>query len=473
MKNQKEKRPSLAHTLEEFEDAVDILHRSFPEIQVEIIYFGHLIGNEEFERDVHTPLLNIKQSEIERLFKQSQFTKAHTHSEVIDGILKGQVAIFHGKQVHLIDVYGPVARAVTQSEQETVITGPHDAFVESSGPNLSLIRRRLKTSHLKVIKLSVGELSKTDVFLLYIKDIADMEMLQELKDRIEDIEVDAMIENTVLVQLIDEFPNSIFPQFLTTERPDVAVAKLADGGIVCIVDNSPTVVCAPTSFFDFFSSPDDDYQRWPLATATRLMRFLAFFITVGFTALYVSITTFHYEMVPEALLLNLTESRARVPFPPIYEALIMEVVMELLREAGARLPSKIGQTIGIVGGIVIGQAAVQAGLTSNILIIAVAISAIASFSIPSYMMSGAIRLIRFGLIILAGVLGNFGLLFGLTLITLHLCSLTSLGTSYLIPLAPFFLEDWKNTFIRGAYWSLRRRPEQTKTVNKDKNKMKR
>lgn len=181
--------------------------------------------------------------------------------------------------------------------------------------------------------------------------------------------------------------------------------------------------------------------------------------------MYVSVTTFHYEMIPEALLRTLAESRNRVPFPPVYEALLMEIMIELLREAGARLPTKIGQTIGIVGGIVIGQAAVQAGLTSNVLIIAVASSAIASFVIPSYMMSASIRLIRFGVIILTGIWGNMGLVMGISLIVIHLSGLTSLGTSYITPVAPMKPKDWKDIFIRAPFSSLRTRPSQTKTAN--------
>ncbi|WP_279615463.1 spore germination protein [Paenibacillus typhae] len=268
-----------------------------------------------------------------------------------------------------------------------------------------------------------------------------------------------------MTQFIEDMPNSVFPQFLTTERPDVAVSKLTAGRIIVMIDNSPTALSAPASFFEFFSSPDDYYQRWALGTALRLLRYLALVITITFTAMYVSVTTFHYEMIPEALLRTLAESRNRVPFPPVYEALLMEIMIELLREAGARLPSKIGQTIGIVGGIVIGQAAVQAGLTSNVLIIAVASSAIASFVIPSYMMSASIRLIRFGVIILAGIWGNMGLVIGMALIVIHLSGLTSLGTSYITPVAPMKTKDWKDVFIRAPFSMLRSRPSQTRTNN--------
>lgn len=470
--NQDEKTgyPTLPHILQEFQNCNDLVHRTFPMIDVDVIYFGHLIGNEEFDRDVITPLTNIKPNEVKELLQRSQYQRKNDSKSVVVGILSGKVAIFYQEQVYLINVYGPAARSVKESETETVITGPHDAFVESAGTNLSLIRRRIKSSHLKVLKLMVGEITKTDVYLLYIKDIANAELIKKLQERIQLIEIDGVYEGNMLIQLIDEAPLSVFPQFITTERPDVVASKLASGKIIGIVDGSPSVFSAPTSFFEFFTSPDDYYQRWMLGTSLRLMRFMAFVITVSFTAFYVSVTTFHYEMIPEALLTSLAKSRARVPFPPIYEALLMETTIELLREAGARLPNKIGQTIGIVGGIVIGQAAVQAGLTSNILIIAVAISTIASFVIPSYIMSASIRLIRFGLIILAGMLGNLGLMIGVAMIIIHLCGLTNLGTSYLTPIAPMNFTDWKDTFIRAPFRLIKIRPSQSKSSNLKRNR---
>ncbi|MFX3635318.1 MAG: spore germination protein [Candidatus Pristimantibacillus sp.] len=463
---------SLPHTLDNFKDCIDLVHRELPEIHVDLIYFGHLIGSDEFTRDVAIPFTNIQADEVVLLLRRSQYKKISDSKVLIEGILDGSVAIFHQGNTYLINVYRPEARSIQQSETETVITGPHDAFVEDASMNLSLIRRRVKSSHLKVLKLQVGEITKTDVYVLYIDGITNMEYVNELVKRIRDIEMDAIQDATMLIQCIEDFPNSLFPLFPTTERTDSIVSKLVAGRVVGIMDGSPSVFSAPASFFEFFSSPDDYYQRWTLGTATRILRYVAFIITVTFTALYVAITTFHYEMIPEALLLTLTESRSRVPFPPIYEALLMEVTIELLREAGARLPTKIGQTIGIVGGIVIGQAAVQAGLTSNILIIAVASSAIASFVIPSYVMSASIRLIRFGLIFLAGILGIFGLMMGIALIVISLAGLTSLNTSYLTPLAPMNFKDWLDVFIRAPFWSFKKRPSQSKSPNEVKNKMK-
>ncbi|MFC6453882.1 spore germination protein [Paenibacillus vulneris] len=465
--------PSLNQTLNEFRDCADLVHRSYADIGIDLLYFGPLVNSDTLLGDVVNSLLGLQKEQVARYLQQSQFHLASNMKDVVKGILAGQAAIFFKEQAYLADVYGPPSRSVSISETETVITGPHDAFTEEAGVNLSLIRRRVKSSHLKVIKLSVGEVTKTDVYLLYIQDIANEAYVEEAILRIRNIEIDEVFDTNMLIQYIDDSPYSIFPQFHTSERPDAIASKLVAGRIVGITDGSPSAFSAPTSFFEFFSSSDDYYQRWLIGTATRLLRLLAFGITIIFTALYVSITTYHYEMIPENLLITIAESRSRVPFPPVYEAFLMEITIELLREAGARLPTKIGQTIGIVGGIVIGQAAVQAGLTSNILIIAVASSAISSFVIPSYVMSASIRLLRFGLILLAGLAGNFGLAVGIAAIVVHMSGITSLGTSYLTPVAPSQMKDWKDMFIRAPFNLLTARPTQSNTPNKVRNKMRR
>ena len=467
------KRPTLEHTLAELKDCTDVIHRTFPHIQTHIVYFPTMTDPNLLMDDVIIPLTHVNEQDVDNLLMQSQFVETTDPKKCIIDILSGHVAIFRGEQTYTVYAFGPQSRQVQTSEMETVITGPHDAFVEDAEKNISLIRRRLKSSHLKAIRIGVGEITKTNVFVLYLQDIANPDIVQKFIDRIKGIETDSVLDNNMLVQMIDENPNSVFPQYMTTERPDAAVSKLLGGKVIAVSDGSPSAICGPTSFFEFFASPEDYYQRWALGTGLRLLRLIAFIITLTFTAFYVSITTFHYEMVPKDLLVSLAESRNKVPFPPLMEALLMEITIELLREAGARLPTKIGQTIGIVGGIVIGSAAVEAGLYSNILIIVVASSAIASFVIPSYTMSASIRLLRFGLIFAAGMWGNIGLILGLGAIIIHLSGVTNLGTSYLTPIAPMTFSDWKDTFLRAPLWSLNNRSSQSKAVNHERNKMKR
>ncbi|TMU86654.1 spore germination protein [Bacillus sp. BHET2] len=462
----------FSHVLEQFQDCEDLRYRHFKEHGIQFIYFDNLVNRQILKEELLDWVNKGETSEVQRDIDSSGLNEITSNKQAVVGVLNGDVVLSFENRVFSLKAGGGEKRSIEESETESIILGPHEAFIESAEVNIGLIRKRLKSSHLKTMSLSAGEITKTSITIMYIEDIAPKEELEFLKKRINDIEYTGILDTNILVQMIDDQPLSPFPQFFTTERPDVGASKLLAGKIIGIVDGSPYIFCAPVSFFDFFQSVDDYSQRWMTGTFIRLLRMFAFIITVAFTAIYVSITTFHYEMVPQELLPSLIESRSKVPFPPLIEAIFLELVIELLREAGARLPTKIGQTIGIVGGIVIGQAAVEAGITSNILIIAVAISAISSFVIPSYVMSASIRIVRFSFILLAGFWGNMGLVFGLGLLVIHLTTLTSLKTPYMIPFSPTFFNDWLDTIIRAPYMLIKDRPEQVRTTNEDINKMK-
>ncbi|SFB39020.1 GerA spore germination protein [Cohnella sp. OV330] len=466
-------KPTLALVAESVKGCADCLHEKLAGSGAELIYFPTLVDLDCLQRDLIRPLSQASPEQLNSLLSGAPYRTATDLKSCAKSIMDGAAAVFAGQDVYLFDAPKSTGRKIEQSETETIITGPHDGFVEALEENLGVIRKRIRSPKLKSVALEVGEVAKTRAILLYVEGLANEQFVTMLTDRIQDIEIDGVSDANMLVQLIDENPNSLFPQYLTTERPDAVVSKLLGGRIAVILDGSPSVFSAPTAFLEFFSSPDDYYQRWPIGTALRILRLIGFLITICFTAFYVSVTTFHYEMIPHTMLLNLAESRSRVPFPPLIEALLMETTIELLREAGARLPTKIGQTIGIVGGIVIGQAAVQAGFTSNILIIAVAISAIASFVIPSYIMSASLRLIRFGLIVLAGILGNLGLIFGIGFLVVHMAGVTNLGTSYLTPIAPAKFMDILDTLVRGPFWALKKRPSLSRSPNKTRAKIKR
>lgn len=453
-------------TLTELGDCFDLVHRSFNQDEIHIIYLSSLVDSQTLEWEILSPLREMSFNIFDKSFQQSLFKLENNQEEVINGIVDGNVSMFTGENSYLINVSGFEERAISQSESETVINGPHDSFNEVLKTNVSLIRRRIRSPRLKMIKLSVGEISKTKVLLIYIEGIANMEIVNHLKERIRSVEVDSITDSNVLIQIIDDHQNSPFPQFYTTERPDIAVSKLYAGKIIGLVDDSPSIFCTPSSFFDFFESPDDYNQRWIIGTGVRILRYMALSITLILTAFYVSICTYHYEMIPQSLLQSIMQSRSRVPFPPIVEAIFLELVIELLREAGARLPTKIGQTIGIVGGIVIGQAAVEAGITSNILIIVVAVSAIASFIVPSYIMSASIRIVRFLFIIMAGFMGNIGIFFALGIVTIHLTGLTNLSSPYFMPISPTFFKDWMDSIVRGPYYKINKgQPAQSMTQN--------
>ncbi|WP_419887366.1 spore germination protein [Neobacillus niacini] len=440
----------LKRFVNKFSNSSDLSVTEFPHLSVKIYYFSYLINKDQYEKFL-SGIRTITPEELQSYLNHSEFNELSDMNTVEEAILSGSSILFTQKQAFELPFKDGKGRSIAPSETETVILGAHDAFVESVDVNLSLIRKRVMTSQLKTIKLSVGSKAKRYVYLLYIDGVASEKDLEEIQKRILSIKKDAIVDTNMLVQYIDEHPNSPFPQFYTTERPDTVAYKLFDGKIVGLMDNSPFAFCTPVSFFDFMESMDDFGQRWIVSTFIKVTRYIAILVTLLFTALYVAVTTYHYEMIPQALLPTLLESRSKVPFPPVLEALFLEFLLELLREAGARLPTKVGQTIGIVGGIVIGQAAVQAGITSNILIIVVAASAIASFVVPSYLLSASIRIVRFGFIILSGLWGNIGIIFGMGILIIHMSSLTNLNSPYLLPISPMYPKFFKYSMIRGPF----------------------
>ncbi|PAE39395.1 spore germination protein [Bacillus sp. 7884-1] len=381
--------------------------------------------------------------------------------------------ILHGGSVLFIDdltkaavfnTQGWPQRAIEDPQLEASLKGAHQGFTETGSQNIAMIRRFIANRELKIKEYTVGKRSESKVSILYLADVAHPEILKELEDRIKHLDVDCILNTGELAEYIEDNPYSPFPQFLMTERPDSAASQLLQGRLCVIVDRSSSALIAPTAMISFLQSVDDYSTRWIVASFIRILRFLAFLIAIFLPALYISIISFNFQIIPMDLLLSIGESRERVPFSPIIEALLMEITLELLREAGIRLPSPIGQTVGIVGGIVIGQAAVEAGIVSNIMVIVVSFTAIASFSIPNYDMASSIRLIRFPMMLIAWMFGIVGIMVGWMLLIGHLLSLKSLGTPYFSPLAPVRFSDWKDTFIRVPLWKMTTRPKSTRAI---------
>ena len=372
------------------------------------------------------------------------------YEQVTPQLLQGGIYIHVAQESYglVMPSSGMKVRQISQPESESIVIGPQIAFVEDLETNLSIIRRYLPTPRLLNEQLLVGGSIPTKVALLYMDELADEANVQTMRQRIVNLSMDGLIDASLLAQYISDNEYSVFPDFQLTERPDRVVAGISQGQIAVMVDGSPYAILAPTSLLQFFHSPDDFYFRWSIATFVRLLRVVGMVFSLLLTPAYVASLTFHYELIPADLLISLALSRARVPFPPLMEALLLEGIIELLREAGARLPTKVGQTIGIVGGIVIGTAAVQAGFTSNILIIIVALGALSSFIAPSYMFGATIRVIRFPMILLAGMWGGIGIAVGFSFIITHLLRQTSLGRPYLSPIYPMRISDMKDSVIR-------------------------
>lgn len=380
-----------------------------------------------------------------------------------------------GNEKEFAFIFAPkeLVRSITTPEVEFSVLGPKESFVESLGQNLNLIRKRIPIKELIIESLTVGKLSKTKIAVIYIDGIANKENVNTITQRIKDLDFDLITDSSYLVQLISDNGNSPFPQLLDTERPDRVAAILAEGKIAVVVDGSPQVLIAPTTLIEFFSSFEDYFLNWILASFFRLIRLFAVAFSILITPIYVATLNYHYELIPKDLLITLVSSRRLIPLPPILEALFLELTIELLREAGARLPTKVGQTIGIVGGIVIGTASVEAGLTSNVLLIIVALAALASFTTPVYKMGNAIRLLRFPFLIFAELWGLLGIVFCFCILITHLIRLTSLGRPFLEPSFPPRMADMRDAFVRLPFSRLTLRPSYLRTNNTkrfDKNK---
>ena len=341
-------------------------------------------------------------------------------------------------------------RSIQEPSAETLIRGARDGFNETMKVNITLIRRRIRDPKLKVKYMQVGNRSKTDISIIYIDDVVNKTVLETVKKRIKNINIDAVLESSYIEEMIEDDGYSPFPQIENTERPDAAASALLEGRVVIVVDNTPSVLIAPAIFVSFMQSSEDYYERWMPSCVTRIIRYLALPIVMLLPALYVAVSQYHPNLLPTQFALYVAASRADVPFPPYFEAFLMELVMELVREASLRITSPVGSTIGLVGGLVIGQSSVEAGLITPLAVIIVALTAIASFAIPSYNFSTSLRMIRFGFILLASLFGLFGISIGICFLIIHLCTLKSFGVPYMTPLSSFVenRKDLKDTVIR-------------------------
>ncbi len=386
-----------------------------------------------------------------------------TIEEAAQGMLTGDTLVFlegYGKALKIPDKGYP-SRGVYETESEKVIRGSNEGFSESIKLNTALIRKRLRSPHVKVKESFAGRRTHTNVDLVYMKDLIYPEVLEEVERRLGEFEIDGTLDSAVIEQLAEKRKYSPFPQFQTTQRPDRAAMAILEGRIVLLSDNSPVALLLPATYNTFIQTSDDYYSRWEIASFTRALRYLASFLAMVFPGVYLAMTNFHTQILPTDLLLSLAAARQGVPFPAVVEVLLMEIAFELLREAGVRLPGANGNTIGIVGGLIIGQAAVDANIVSPIVVIVVALTALCSFAVPNEEFATAFRILKFMFIFLCGWLGFFGFLVGILGVLIHLSHLESFGIPYLSPFVGADLsgyQDERDTFLRLPLDFLKQRP---------------
>ncbi|KRE69636.1 spore germination protein [Paenibacillus sp. Soil750] len=451
-----------------FDRCDDIVFRSFRlggKQAALLIFMDGMVDELRVESEILKPLLSCGQSEEEwendewawlayQVLPTEKIAKKMREDQATQAVLSGDVLLLVDGVPGslLIGMYSIITRSIEEPESEPVIRGPRDGFTECLQINITMIRRRLRTTKLKSETFHVGTLSQTKLSVMYVEGVAQQNLIDEVKTRIKNIHIDVVLESGYIEELMMDDRYSIFPQLISTERPDRATAMLAEGRVVILVDNTPFILIAPATSHEMLQAAEDYSQNFIVVTATRWLRLSLSLIALIFPSMYIAITTMHQEMLPTDLLLSIASSREAVPFPAIVEAIIIETAFEGLREAGIRLPRQVGQAVSIVGALVIGQAAVQAGLVTSSLVIVVSATGIASFIFPTYNLGLSIRFLRFPLMIIAGILGLYGIFIFLLALLIHLTKLKSFGVPYLSSISSMNSVGFKDALLRLPWW---------------------
>lgn len=452
-----------------------VLQRAEGTTSVYMVYVDGLTDSDMVQEYVIRPLLwreSDASKDIFQEFFQSKIDMADIAEEAsfdkaVNRIMMGDTVLFIDGYARVITISSkklPV-RSIQESETEAVMRGPRDSFNESLRTGTALIRRRIKDPKCKIEQNKFGQRSRTDYALVYMEDLVEQNVLDEVRNQLETYETDAIYDSGMLEHFMNQKWYSPFPVIQSTERPDKVASSLLEGRVAIIVDNSPEVLLLPATFNTFFQASDDYYNQWSVATFARILRYVASILAIGLPGFYVAITSFHLEMLPTELLLAIARARSAITFPVVLEVLLMELEFELLREAGIRLPGPMGNTIGIVGGLIVGQAAVEAGLVSTIVVIVVALAALASFTIPNESFASAYRLLKFFLIIVSAVWGLYGFILGMLLLAIHLSGMTSYGIPYMTPAVSTGTGEYesrKDFILRLPIYLMRKRPVFTK-----------
>jgi len=383
-------------------------------------------------------------------------TETSSLDALIEGCLSGDTALMLDGEPHalIISTKGWEKRSVTEPQSEAVVRGSREGFTENFRTNTSMLRRRVKSPQLRMDHMIIGRKTLTNVCVAYINGVAPSDVINEVKRRLEALDIDSVLDTGYLEQYIEDAPWSIFPTVAYTEKPDVAAGRILEGRIAIIADGTPFVLTVPKLFIESFQTSEDYYMRTLQASATRLLRFIAYAIAAFAPALYIALTTFHQELIPTTLLITIAASREGTPFPAFIEALIMVLAYEILREAGVRLPRPVGSAISIVGALIMGDAAVSAGIVGAPMVITIAITAVAGFVVPDQTESAAfMRLIS---MLAAALLGGYGIAFVFLGMLIHLASLKSFGVPYFT--AVTYSRDQQDTFVRMPLWMMHERP---------------
>ena len=476
-KQEEYKKLKISNRLEEnrkninniFDTCTDLIIREFKITSNEkfgaiLVYIDNMIETTIFEESIIERLINkkVEYSYPPNSKEYSQYLLGigdnnifQDLSKVVDSILDGKVVLFIDgiNEAMIIDINNPPGRAVEEPQSETVLRGPREGFTESISSNITLLRKKIKSTNFKMEEFRIGRETKTKVIIVYLSNTVNPKIVNEVKERINKIDIDSVLESNYIKEYIGDEPTSNFPTVYSSEKPDVIAGKLLEGRVAILTDGTPIVLTVPSLFIEFFLNNEDYYLKFIAATFNRWIRYIAFVISMTLPGFYVAITTFHPELIPTSLIVTLIKTRTGVPYPALVECLLMLSSFELLREAGVRMPRALGQAISVVGALVLGQAAVEAGLVSTSMVIVISLTALSSFALPSTDMSLALTYPRLIFVVIGGILGLVGLICGMIIMLLRLTSLRSYGVPYLSPLAPIQGKKLSDIFIRSPLWA--------------------
>lgn len=460
-----------------FSVSSDIVIREFdfgqkPQIHAALIYVDGLVDKATINQSIIKPLMYdsriICSEEAHKenmdhikttLLSVGEVQQIPSINKLVDSCMSGDaVLLINGFDEALVmSTRAWENRGVQEPQTEVVVRGPREGFSETLRINTTLLRRKIKNPDLILETMKIGTRTKTDVCIAYLNSIVNPVLLDEVRLRLNRINTDAILESGYIEQFIEDAPRSIFPTIANSEKPDVVAAKILEGRVAIFIDGTPFVLTAPMLFIESFRVSEDYYSRSFFSSFIRILRYMSYIITVLSPAIYVAVLTYHPELIPTPLLFTLMASEEGLPFPMFLELAIMVFVFDILREAGVRLPRPVGQAVSIVGALVIGQAAVAAGIVSDLTVIVIAFTAVSSFVTPAQTDSASI--LRYIFLLLGGVMGGFGIIIGLICTLVHLVTLRSFGTPYLSPLAPFVTQDQKDVFVRAPIWRMSTRPK--------------
>ncbi len=469
---------NIAYIKDLMKNNSDIVYRDmmFKDTKLTLIYIDGMADKILLNDFIISPLVKLENSKedknIESFITASDYKPIYDLKLGIDLMMSGDTLLLVDKkqEVYIIASRSWPVRGVSEPRGESGLRGPVDGLTETVRFNTALVRRRIRDTRLVVESKSLGVRSKTDCAIMYIQDIANPEIVNEVKDRLNAIDIDAILDSGYVEQLIQDNKWSIFPQIQSTEKPDVIASALYDGRITIIVDNSPYALIVPAVFTNFFQCADDYYLSFLQGIYSRILRYLSIFITTMLPGLYIAITTYHSSLIPSKLAYSISRARESVPFPSLVETLIMEISLQLVIEAILRTPKVVASTIGIVGGLIIGQAAVTAGIVSPFMIIIISITTLTSLTTPNITLNSTFRYIRLCMIFAAYFIGLYGILLVFVFTLLHMSNLKSFGIPYLAPLNTFRISDFKHYIMRAPLYTMKRRPQFMKTLDKFRQK---